>query len=90
MQTITNKTHKPLRIPLPGGKALHLGPSKSGQIADGASTSPAILRLIKEGQIEIQGDGRHGNAGTGEGGGHGGEATHGHPPTTTVQKRGNR
>ena len=90
MQTITNKTHKPLRIPLPGGKALHLGPAKSGQIADGADTSPAIQRLLKQGQIEIQGNGRHGTAGAAEGGGPGGEATHGHPPTTHVQKRGNR
>ena len=33
MATITNKTHKALSIPLPGGKKLRLGPLKSGEIS---------------------------------------------------------
>jgi hypothetical protein len=33
MKTIQNKTNAPLRVPLPRGKKLHLGPGKSGQIA---------------------------------------------------------
>ena len=37
MRTIVNKTTRPLRVPLPGGKVLHLGPKKSGQIADPAA-----------------------------------------------------
>ncbi len=57
MKTIRNKTQKPLKVPLLAGKTLHLGPLKSGQIADSAAGAPAIRRLIDVGAIEIIGEG---------------------------------
>ena len=33
MTTVSNKTQRPVSIPLPGGKTLYLGPGKTGQIA---------------------------------------------------------
>ena len=30
---ITNKSRKPLSVPLPGGKKLFLGPGKTGQVS---------------------------------------------------------
>jgi hypothetical protein len=74
MKTIVNKSTRPLRVPLPGGKVLHLGPGKTGQIADGASEHPALRKLIDAGTIQIRGDG---GADTGGGEGPGGiEAGH--------------
>ena len=53
MKTVVNKTRAPLRVPLPRGKSLRLGPNKSGQIADGAEEHAAIKKLVEAGTIEI-------------------------------------
>ena len=89
MKTIKNLTYRPLRIALPGGKTLHLGPAKSGKVSDAALDRPAVKKLIEAGEIEVEGSERP------EGGGSGGGeassvATHGHPPTTHVTPKGNR
>lgn len=91
MKTITNKSRKPLKVPLPGGKFLHLGPLKSGQIADGAADAPAIKRLIKAKEIEIVGEGgetagagAHGKSAAGK------TARGGHAPTKIVRPQGDR
>ena len=39
MKTITNKTQRPVAVPLPRGKKLHLGPGKAGQIAHNIATT---------------------------------------------------
>ena len=89
MKTILNKTHKPMKISIGGGRFLHLGPSKTGQISDQASGSPAVCRLVKAGEIEVLGEepsvqGRPAPAASGHG------ATHGHPQPTVVLPKGNR
>ena len=89
MKTIANKTRKPLKIRLPGGKTLHLGPLKSGQISDQAADDDSIRRLVKAKEIEIVGEAGHGHA-AGESAGSVPEASHGHPPTTVVLPKGNR
>ncbi len=53
MKSIRNRTGRPLRVPLPRGKVLHLGLAASGQIADGALDHPALQRLLKKGEIEV-------------------------------------
>ena len=53
MAAVTNKTAKPLSIPLPRGKTLHLGPRKSGQISSHDLEHPALKRLVDAGAIEI-------------------------------------
>ncbi len=53
MKTVSNKTQKPLSVPLPRGKTLHLGPGKSGQIASNACDHPQVKKLVDAGQIEI-------------------------------------
>jgi len=65
MKDIKNKTMRPLRIPLPGGKVLHLGPQKVAQIADNAPEHPGVQRLIKDGTIEILGKGERSGGGDG-------------------------
>lgn len=56
MPTITNKTQRPLSVPLPRGKILHLGPGKAGQIARNAADHPPLKKLVQAGEIEITED----------------------------------
>jgi hypothetical protein len=67
---ILNTTKRPLKIKLPGGKVLRLGPGNTGQINPKAAEDPAVKKLIEEGVIEIQGEG--GSGGHQGGGGDGG------------------
>ncbi len=64
---ISNKTHRPVRVPLPGGKKLHLAASGKAKINAKAADHPAVLKLIEEGTIEIV-DGGKGGAAKGEAG----------------------
>ena len=50
---MTNKTRMPLKIPLPRGKSLHLGPGRTGQLRDDAAAHPGIKKLVEAGSIEI-------------------------------------
>lgn len=67
---VTNKTRKPLSLPLPGGKILFLGPGKTGQVSPKALEHPRLAKLLKAGEIETAvGDpkrkrGGGGNSGT--------------------------
>jgi hypothetical protein len=67
MKTISNKTQKPISVPLPRGKKLHLGPGKTGQIASNASDHPPLKKLIDDGQIEIVAEGPEATEGAGSG-----------------------
>ena len=55
MKLIRNKTLLPLRVPLGGGRVLHLGPGQTGNVADDAPESAAIRRMIKSKKIEVVG-----------------------------------
>ena len=57
VKTISNKTARPLRVPLPRGKTLHLGPKKTGQIASEDAEHPALKKLVEAGELEILGEG---------------------------------
>jgi len=89
MKTIRNKTAAPLRIPLPGGKTLHLAPAKTGQVADKAVEHPGMRKLLEDGKIEIIGEGASGQRATAEGSTVP-TSTHGHHPTTVVMPKGDR
>jgi hypothetical protein len=53
MKTIVNKTAKALRVPLPHGKVLHLGPRKSGHINVHDADHPPLKKLVEAGEVEI-------------------------------------
>lgn len=53
MLTVHNKTLKPLRVPLPHGKSLHLQPNGYAAINDHAADFPALVALATAGSIEI-------------------------------------
>ena len=88
MKTVVNKTMAPLKVPLPRGKSLHLGPKKTGQIADGAAEHAAVMKLVEAGKIEIfdGGDTSKGAAGDASAP-H--EATHGHTQSG-IRRSGDR
>ena len=67
MSAVSNKTQKPLSVPLPGGKTLHLGPGKTGQISAKAVENPRIKKLVDAGEIEIVDEERRPTAGPGGG-----------------------
>lgn len=53
MPVVSNKTQKPLSVPLPGGKTLHLGPRKTAQVSARAVEDPRLKKLVDAGEIEL-------------------------------------
>jgi hypothetical protein len=53
MKSIANKTQRPVSVPLPRGKTLHLGPGKTGQISSEAAEHAGLKKLVEGGTIEI-------------------------------------
>lgn len=90
MKDVKNKTSHPVRVPLGGGKVLHLGPRKNGQISDHAVDLPGVKKLVEAGEIEILGEGEHPDAGPGKGAESARGAGQGHHPTTVVLPKGDR
>ena len=89
MKTIQNKTSAPLRVPLPRGKKLHLGPGKTGQVAYQDLEHKPLQKLVKDGKIELQGDDSNAET-TREQARAPHEVTHGHHPPTSRQVKGDR
>lgn len=89
MKTVLNKTHDPIRVPLPRGKTLHLGPRKTGQISNNDLEHQPLQKLVSEGVLEIKEDAAGGKGTHGEQGAPHAE-THGHHPPTSTHVRGDR
>lgn len=60
---IVNKSNRPLVVPLPGGKKLHLGFRATGQIPNGAEDHPPVKKLLDAGDIVLAGASSHGPRG---------------------------
>lgn len=89
MKTVANKTRKPLSIPLPRGKTLHLGPGKTGQISSEAAEHPQLRKLVDGGEIEVFDD-RHAPAGGTSDGGKARPSFYGHPAGSGARRSGDR
>lgn len=89
MKTIRNKTHTPIRVPLPRGKVLHLGPDQEGQIAHTDVDHEPLQRLVENNTLEIVDEQSAAAAAhEREKGPH--AETHGHHPPTGSAVRGDR
>lgn len=53
MKTITNKTRKPMKVRLPGGKTLFLGATRQASVRDDALDHPPVKKLIEAGDLEV-------------------------------------
>ena len=89
MKIIKNKTNRPLRVPLPRGKTVHLGPGKSGQVTTEAAEYAGLKKLVDAGDIELTDESEGGGAG-GAGGAGGGGARHGHGGGGGMRRSGDR
>jgi hypothetical protein len=89
MKTVINKTSTPLKLPLPGGKTLHLGPRQAGQIRDEAAERPGIKKLVDAGKIEIAHQDEHERNAGWQGSAHH-ETTHAQRKASFRQKTGDR
>lgn len=90
MKTILNKTTRPMRVPLPRGKVLHLSPRKSGEIADKAVEHPPLARLVEAGDLEVVGDGNHGDARKASSSGAPNASNQDHHSAVNTHRRGDR
>lgn len=89
VKTIRNETNDPLRVPLPQGKTLHLGPRKTGQISHKDLDHGPFQKLVESGQIVIEDDGGTGHVDHEHGKGpH--SSTHGHHKPTGSLVKGDR
>jgi hypothetical protein len=50
---ITNKTRRPISVPLPEGKKLFLGPGKTGQVTPKSAAYPPLRALVDAGDLEL-------------------------------------
>jgi hypothetical protein len=89
MKTVRNKTSMPIRVQLGGGKTLFLGPTKTGQISDSAAERDSVLKLVKDGKIELLGGESAGQTPGGESQSRT-TSTHGHQRSTVVTPKGDR
>ncbi len=55
---IINKTNRPVRVPLPGGKKLHLAGNGKAKITPKGAEHPGVQKLIEEGTIELNDGGK--------------------------------
>ena len=88
MKTVTNKTTRPLTVPLPRGKKLHLGPLKTGQITTEAADHAGVKKLVEAGELEIS-DEHAGTSGP-SGGGVRGRGAEGHAQGGVNRRSGDR
>jgi hypothetical protein len=89
LKSIVNKTHRPLRVHLSGGKVLHLGPGKEGQISDHDADRPGVAKMLEAKELELVGEGASLASSRGQGGAAHAE-THGHHPASGTRQRGDR
>jgi len=50
---IRNTTTAALKVPLPHGKALHLGPNQLGHVSHHDLEHPPLKKLLEDGSIEL-------------------------------------
>jgi hypothetical protein len=53
---IRNKTAGAIKVPLPHGKALHLGPHQTGHISHHDLDHPPLKELLDAGTVEVADD----------------------------------
>ncbi len=89
MKTVLNKTNRSLRIRLSGGKVLHLGPGKRGQIATQDADRESLKSLISAGELELVGEGVQTGETTSADPSRTPD-THGYNPGVGIKRRGDR
>jgi len=63
---IKNTTKRPLKIGLPEGKKLFLGPGAKGNVSNKALEHPPLMKLIECGDVEVLGKESGNTSGSGQ------------------------
>lgn len=90
MNTIKNLARRPLRVPLPRGKTLHLNPARTGQVTDEALEHPPFKKLVDAGEIEVLGHGEVASGSPADAGGPVHADTHGRGGASVQRRSGTR
>ena len=88
MKTIRNCSNRPLRVGLPRGKVLHLGPRAEAQVHPDALERPAVKKMLEAKELEVVDDAQARLGGSGVKSGN--PQTQGHPPGTRMHRKGDR
>ena len=86
---ITNKTNRPISVPLPGGKKLFLGPGKTGQLTPKSAEHPPLVELVESGDLELDDTTRQRNTATSDGP-IAGPGVQGAGPSSNIRHTGDR
>jgi hypothetical protein len=89
MKTVRNLSPRPLAVPLPNGRKLHLGPSQTSEISAHAAKHPPLLALVTAGELEI-GEAEHAHASSTASGGAAHSSTRGFRQAAKSSRRGDR
>lgn len=89
MITILNQTSRFLRIHLPRGKVLRLGPRKEGQISTHDADVDAVRQLVSDGTVKVMGEGPQAGA-SAPANPAARTDVHGHHPRLSGGRRGDR
>ena len=90
IQTIINKTRRPIKISLPRGKTLYLGPSGRGQVQDDTLERPAFKKLIEAGDVEVLVEDGSPSVAADGASARISRSAQGHPATRNVSRKGDR
>lgn len=90
MKIVRNLTTTPIRVPLPQGKTLHLGPRKEGQIATHDADHPPLVKLVEEGKLQIVREAQDPAASRRARDERGHADAHGHAPGPPAEEHGDR
>ena len=85
-----NKTLRPLKISLPRGKTLHLGPKSRGQVHDDTLDRPAFKKLVEAGAIEVLDYEEAALVKSESASNRVGSSTHGHQGNKNLSRQGDR
>ena len=86
---ITNKTRRPISVPLPDGKKLFLGPGKTGQITAKSAEHPPLGALIDAGDLETD-DARGKHSSSSPDSTAGPKGSQGGAPSANIRRTGDR
>ena len=84
---ITNKTSRPISVPLPDGKKLFLGPGKTGQISAKSAEHGPLLKIVEAGELELDDTNRQQKGSDGPSGRTGSQSS---GPTGNIRRTGDR
>lgn len=90
IQTVINKTRRPIKISLPRGKTLYLSPSGEGQVHNDTLERPAFKKLLEAGDVEVLVEDGSSSVASDGASARIGRSSQGHTSSRNVARKGDR